>query len=316
MNQEKLYLRGIIYCLIGSIILIPDALLVKLTTSISPEAIAFWRGLMMFFVLKSFGRYIPELRATKKSKAGNKSKNKINIFHKIRQISKGEMFYPSLAVTLIFSLNQMLFVFSISKTFAANVLFIFATTPAIAAIIAFVFLRERMPLIMWFVVLGICTAVGGIFLNTSGLAFQQGNFLALLVAIGVAILFTISRAFPKIDLIEAISYSGIVTAITCLVFLQPGNLIPAWEDIIPLLIMVIIIQPFGVTLIVAGSRYTSPAEAGLLILLESVFGPILVWAVLDENPGRAVILSGIIILIGIAIYNFYIMRNSKINKLS
>lgn len=35
-----------------------------------------------------------------------------------------------------------------------------------------------------------------------------------------------------------------------------------------------------------GPRYISSAEVSLLILLESVLAPLLVWAVVGEDPGR------------------------------
>ena len=52
-------------------------------------------------------------------------------------------------------------------------------------------------------------------------------------------------------------------------------------------------------------RFITSTEISLLILLESVLAPILVWAVLAEHPGQWAILGGTIVLSALLAYNLY-----------
>ena len=59
-----------------------------------------------------------------------------------------------------------------------------------------------------------------------------------------------------------------------------------------------------------GPRYISSPEVSLLILLESVLAPILVWTVLSENPGQWAILGGIFVIGALLVSNVYVYLKS------
>ena len=61
---------------------------------------------------------------------------------------------------------------------------------------------------------------------------------------------------------------------------------------------------------VLGPRYISSAEVGLMMLLETVLGPLWVWVVMGESPsGRT--LTGGAIIISALILNLYIGIRSQ-----
>ncbi len=52
----------------------------------------------------------------------------------------------------------------------------------------------------------------------------------------------------------------------------------------------------GCLLMVAASRSLTATELGLLALLEPILGPIWVWVLLGENPGRLALAGGAVVL--------------------
>lgn len=58
-------------------------------------------------------------------------------------------------------------------------------------------------------------------------------------------------------------------------------------------------------LLALGPRYISSAEVSLLVLLESVLAPILVWAVIGENPGSWAIVGGAVVVGALIVSNLY-----------
>jgi len=57
-----------------------------------------------------------------------------------------------------------------------------------------------------------------------------------------------------------------------------------------------------------GPRYISATEVSLLILLESVFAPVLAWLVLSEIPAHSTILGGVLILSALVGHNIILFR--------
>ena len=66
----------------------------------------------------------------------------------------------------------------------------------------------------------------------------------------------------------------------------------------------LVIVPVSVALIFQGPRYLKAAEVSLLLLLETVFGPGLVWVVLGERPAAAVMASALVIVCVLAIHTW------------
>ncbi|MFT5400060.1 MAG: drug/metabolite transporter (DMT)-like permease [Gammaproteobacteria bacterium] len=60
-----------------------------------------------------------------------------------------------------------------------------------------------------------------------------------------------------------------------------------------------------------GPRYIPAAEVGLLLLLESILGPVWVWLVLHEEPGPRTLFGGGIVLMTLAINTIWVLRQTK-----
>ena len=65
-----------------------------------------------------------------------------------------------------------------------------------------------------------------------------------------------------------------------------------------------------------GPRFISAPEVALLILLESVLAPLLVWALVGEDPGHWALFGGFIVLFSLLISNVIAVRNAKLKTIS
>jgi drug/metabolite transporter (DMT)-like permease len=59
-----------------------------------------------------------------------------------------------------------------------------------------------------------------------------------------------------------------------------------------------------------GPRYIPSAEVSLLLLLEAVFAPVLVWAVLGEDPGEMTLAGGAMLIAVLAVSNLVALRRA------
>ena len=64
----------------------------------------------------------------------------------------------------------------------------------------------------------------------------------------------------------------------------------------------------GTCLLAIGPRFISSPEVALLILLEAVLAPLLVWFALGENPGQLALIGGTIVLCTLLVSNLFAFR--------
>jgi drug/metabolite transporter (DMT)-like permease len=206
-----------------------------------------------------------------------------------------------------YSLGTISFIFAITHTSVANTLIILSTTPLFAAIIGRLLLHEKIqPRTM----LAILLVAIGISVIASGSASQQGrlpgDLAAILGAFFLACGFSFVRRFPSISSFSAISCSGLLTAVMVLPLAAPLSV--SQGDMGYLLIMGLYMLPVGTALMFLGPRYIPAPEVGLLLLLESILGPVWVWLALGEEPGSSTLLGGAIVLSTLAINTVWALR--------
>lgn len=268
--------KGLIITATGVLILTPDAVLLKLIEA-EPWTILVWRGLGFFVVIG----LVSALR------------HRRNIFRVVRATGS-----VGLAITGLHAMGQLLFVFSIHSTTAANTLVIIAASPFAAALLARLILGERTAprtLIAGIVALA---AVG---LTVRG-GLQVGGFWGDLAAIGVmlvlALVFVLLRKAKGRDMLPALAWGGLITA--GIAFVMAPTLAVSGADRLYLPLLVLVVVPFSFILISTGPRYLPAPEVGLLMLLETILGPLWVWLVLLETPAPASLVGGAIIVLTLA----------------
>ena len=209
-----------------------------------------------------------------------------------------------------YSLGTISFIFAITHTSVANTLIILSTTPLFAALISRVLLHEK---IEKRTLVAIALVALGLGVIGAGSADQPGSWIGDLVALlgsfFLALGFTFVRRFPQASTFAAISCSGLLTALLILPLAAPLSVTRA--DVGFLMIMGIYMLPLGTALMFIGPRYIPAPEVGLLLLLESVLGPVWVWLVLGEKPGTHTLIGGAIVLSTLALNTAWALRQRR-----
>jgi drug/metabolite transporter (DMT)-like permease len=282
------YTKGILITALGVLVISPDGLLTRLITT-DHWTLIFWRALLMGFGMWILSSFIYPKNTWAKYKALGSS---------------------GIAMVALYSMGSISFIVAITHTSVANTLIILSTTPLSAVLIGRVFLGERIAARSWSAIVLVCIGVLVMSSDKSSANTSLfGDIAALIGAFFLAAGFTIVRRFPSIPIFPALSTSGLVTALLVLPFAQPLSI--SHQDFGYLIIMGIYMLPVGTALMFLGPRYIPAAEVGLMLLLESILGPIWVWLVLSEHPGTRSIIGGVIILLTLVINAIWIMRSTK-----
>jgi len=210
--------------------------------------------------------------------------------------------FPALLGGLVMSLSFIAFVVSMSNTSVANVVFIISTQTMFLAIFGYFYLKEKVSLISFISIVlamsGIAVMVGDSL--SSGSFF--GNIVALAIPINFSILVMIIRKNKNLDMVPAIFYSGIFSIIYGLILSE--SFVFTSHDILMGFFLGVPQLAFGFICITIGSRSTPSTTIGLLMLTETIFGPIWVWLFLNEIPPVSVFIGGVIIILAIITKSF------------
>ena len=210
--------------------------------------------------------------------------------------------FPAVLGGLFMSLSFIAFVVSMSNTSVANVVFIISTQTMFLAIFGYFYLKEKVSLVSF---ISIVLAMSGIVVMvgdslSSGSFF--GNVVALAIPINFSILVMIIRKNKNLDMVPAIFYSGIFSIIYGLILSE--SFVFTSHDILMGFFLGVPQLAFGFICITIGSRTTPSTTIGLLMLTETIFGPIWVWLFLNEIPPMSVFIGGSIIILAIILKSF------------
>lgn len=270
--------KGLLLTALGVLIISPDALLLRII-SLPAEQLVLWRGLLnvLGFWLIVVARYRR---------------------HWFRAYLACGL--AGLGCGLLFTVSTLGFVLGNHFTKAGNVLVILASAPLIAALLSRVFLHERLPLRTWLAI-GACLAgISLIVLDDAGEGSLLGNALALMAALGLAGNLTLARSRPGVDMSPMLTLGGLGTALLALAW-SGEVMLPDAANLGWLLLLCLVLMPAGFTLIQQGPLYLPSAEVSLLLLLETVFGTLLVWLFLSERPSNQGLLGGALVLLAMAV---------------
>ena len=266
--------KGLLITVSGVLVITPDSLLVRLISA-DEWTILFWRGLLsgiailLALAIMQRSRFLPGLLAI------------------------GRM---GLALAVMFSVGTVFFIISLEMTTVANTLFIVSTAPVFAAIMTSVFLHEAVSRRTWVTIA--VTLIGVLIIATGSVGGGPGSLLgdlaALVTAVSVAGTFTVARRFRHVSMVPAMGISGLITALIATAISPPAALSQA--DTVYLAAMGLAVIPLSFSLMTIGPRYLPAPEVSLILLLEAVLAPFLIWLVLAEYPGNASLLGGAVVL--------------------
>lgn len=280
-------IKGLTIAALGVLFIVPDALLVKIT-SVPPIVFLFWRGLLLAFSfwLISWLRYRDRL-TTEISRCG----------------------WKGLFCAGAFAVSTLGFVVGMKNTAAGNVLVILNTAPVIAALIAWLIWKETLPWRTWIVILVCVTGATFMAVGELGKGDPLGLIMAGIAATALASNLNVARSRPDCDMSVMLMFGALALAIVA-AFMGGAESLSA-RDAFYIGLLCLVFLPMACILIQIGPRYIPAAEVSLMLLLETVLGSFLVWLVLGEVPPRLSLVGGVIVFSALAAHGWIEVRRYR-----
>ena len=270
------------------LILSPDAVLVRLIKC-DVWTLIFWRCLLTSVVQTIF------LAVTYRGQ----------FVQSFRNIGKTGLLSAAIVGT-----GSLFFVNSLKHTAAANTLIILAATPLISSLLSWVFLREKIARRTW---IAIFICFGGILMIFSG-SLKSGLLLGDLLALGATFMWgsnlVVIRKGKSVNMIPANLIGNLLVVPVALILgAQPGSV--SGGDMTFLLLLGGVVLPISFTLITLGPRYLPAPEVSLILLVETILGPIWVWMVVGEVPHASTFFAGLLIVGTLVVHTLMSLRASQ-----
>jgi drug/metabolite transporter (DMT)-like permease len=210
---------------------------------------------------------------------------------------------------IILSIGFCGYVFAMYNTTVANTNFIISTQILFLAIFGYFFLKEKISTIT---LASIILAITGAFLmvgNSLSSGEMLGNIVAFSMPITFAILIMIVRKFPKVDMVPA----QFVAGISCCVigFFLSEKIMISSHDIFLGFVAGFFQVGFGFIFITIGARSTPSAMVGIIMLSESVLGPMWAFLFVGERAPLFTLIGGGIILFAVLIQFYSLFSKNK-----
>ena len=280
--------KGVLITGLGVLLLVPDALFVRLLQA-DGLAIAFWRNLVAGSLILAFVLWRQGPRAWDGA------------------LQTG---WAGLVYVVLFGAAPVCFVLAVTLTSVANVVFILAAMPVFAAILSRLFLGEPVGVRMILTMLGVFAGMALILRGSHGsaLAHWTGDLLALGVALCFAGALTALRMLRGRSMLPGVPVALLGSAF---VLFWLGDPFALWDARAPIWLAHGTMIAGASALMTLGPRYITAPEVALLILLESILSPLLVWALLAEDPGAWTLWGGAVVIAALVISNMVALRRAR-----
>ncbi len=275
------HIKGLLITFTAVVILSPDALLVRLIHC-DVWTLLFWRCLLTGSMQALFLAVIYRRQ----------------FLQSFRNIGRIGLISAGIVTT-----GSFFFVNALRHTAAANALIILAATPLFSSLLSWLFLRDKIARRTW---IAITICFGGILLIFSG-SLRSGLLFGDLLALGATLMWAsnlvVLRKGKAVNMVPANLLGNLmVVPITLLAGAQPLSVSPT--DMTYLIILGGIVLPVSFTLITMGPRYLPAPEVSLILLTETILGPIWVWLAINEVPQATTLVAGALIISTLALHTF------------
>ena len=285
---------GIFLALLGALILTPDTLLMRLSELSGGQMVA-WRATQagsIFFIIGLCPFIL--------SRSGVKPK----IWRK-----------SFVALVFVQMANVFCFAYGIYLAPVAIVLIAVATVPVFSIILGAVVLKEAVDMRTWAIVvivfLGVTLSVIGDInsYDIFNLSSILGGLCGLVVAFSLACNFVIIRKDKEVAFPLALGTGGILCGLLAFYFWPSASEINL-KGMFYISITGLLILPLSFILLSRASRMTPASNVSIIMLLETILGPLWVLTFTTESPQFLTIIGGIIVILAL-IYFFSNKRTQE-----
>ncbi len=216
---------------------------------------------------------------------------------------------PGFIAGVILSLGFCGYVVAMYSTTVANTNFIISLQILFLAVFGYFFLKEKIsPITLFSIILamaGVLIMVG----NSLTPGELTGNLAAFSMPITFAILIIVVRKYPSIDMVPAQFVAGICCCI--IGYILSNKIMISYHDIFLGFLAGFFQIGFGFIFITIGARTTPSAMVGVIMLSESVLGPLWAFLFVSERPSIFSLIGGATILLAVLIQFYTLMKKSE-----
>ena len=224
-----------------------------------------------------------------------------------------ESFYmsglPGVFGGIILSFGFCGYVFAMYNTTVANTNFIISLQILFLAVFGYFFLKEKINAVTLTSIVLAMTGVMVMVGNSLTPGELSGNLAAFTMPITFAVLIMIVRKYPTVDMVPAQFVAGVSS---CLIgYLLSNKIMISPNDIFLGFLAGFFQVGFGFIFITIGARTTPSAMVGVIMLSESVLGPIWAFLFVSERPSTFGLIGGAIILFAVLLQFYSLLNKSK-----
>ena len=216
---------------------------------------------------------------------------------------------PGFIAGVILSLGFCGYVVAMYSTTVANTNFIISLQILFLAVFGYFFLKEKISSITLFSIIlamvGVLIMVG----NSLTPGELTGNLAAFSMPITFAVLIIVVRKYPSIDMVPAQFVAGICCCI--IGYILSNKIMISYHDIFLGFLAGFFQIGFGFIFITIGARTTPSAMVGIIMLSESVLGPLWAFLFVSERPSIFSLIGGATILLAVLIQFYTLMKKSE-----
>jgi drug/metabolite transporter (DMT)-like permease len=224
-----------------------------------------------------------------------------------------ESFYtsglPGVFGGIILSFGFCGYVFAMYNTTVANTNFIISLQILFLGVFGYFFLKEKINAVTLTSIILAMTGVMVMVGNSLTPGELSGNLAAFTMPITFAVLIMIVRKYPTVDMVPAQFVAGVSS---CLIgYLLSNKIMISPNDIFLGFLAGFFQVGFGFIFITIGARTTPSAMVGIIMLSESVLGPIWAFLFVSERPSTFCLIGGAIILFAVLLQFYSLLNKSK-----
>ena len=216
---------------------------------------------------------------------------------------------PGFIAGVILSLGFCGYVVAMYSTTVANTNFIISLQILFLAVFGYFFLKEKIsPITLFSIILamvGVLIMVG----NSLTPGELTGNLAAFSMPITFAVLIIVVRKYPSIDMVPAQFVAGICCCI--IGYILSNKIMISYHDIFLGFLAGFFQIGFGFIFITIGARTTPSAIVGIIMLSESVLGPLWAFLFVSERPSIFSLIGGAAILLAVLIQFYTLIKKSE-----
>lgn len=203
----------------------------------------------------------------------------------------------SVFVGLLLGIAFSFYIYALLNTSIASALFLLSSSPVFAAILSWVFLGEKPSKLTW---VALIMAIGGVGImvadgfETGGTA---GNLYALLSAFCFACMLVTIRYLGREEPLGGTFLGGVFACLmnVGVIIVLGGTLVISTWDLGLSLFMGAFTIGIGIACVTIAAGKLPSSEVGILVLIESILGPIWVWLFFGDTTTLNVVIGGVIV---------------------